>query len=645
MGKIVFMVSGSHMKKLSQKLKQTLERPEELEVYRATMSDALEMARTFRPADVDVIVSRGETTKLLLDAGLTIPVVDIPLQLEEVVDSIGEAKKLTGKARPVVGFLGFREIITKVQYFNRITDIHVRIYECGLQTDIRAMVQKAMADGVEAIISGPAVYEEIKDYAPVCLILESSYKSICQSYEQAQIVSKAVRGERKMREEMSVVLNSVTDAILAVDELERISMANDLAAKLFSLPPEPAENVHIADVAPEILVKWVKSLLSGGEGVVGNMLELGNKQYAITMQPTKVFEQVTGVVMTLQEVDALQKMEARVRRKVYLKGNVAKYNFTDILGESEAIKGCISSAQSYAKLKSNVLIFGETGTGKELFAQSIHNASDRNDGPFVAVNCGAIPSSLVESEFFGYVDGAFTGARKGGKMGYFELAHKGTLFLDEVSEMDPMGQIILLRALQERQIRRVGSDVVVPIDTRVIAACNANLHQRIADGKFRKDLYFRLSVLLLHLPPLNSHAEDIELIARHYVSYYSENFGKTLSLSPEAVQLLESYHWEGNVRHLRNFCERLAAITDSGVISGAQALNALSANIFLENSQADEQHVLPSTARVVVIKRRPYTEAQLRRMLTEHGGNRGEMAKTLGVSRPTLWKYLKELEI
>ena len=204
----------------------------------------------------------------------------------------------------------------------------------------------------------------------------------------------------------------------------------------------------------------------------------------------------------LTEFREIEKLEAAVKHEYRTKGYTARYTFEDIAGTSEAIRESRRLAKQFSKYDSNVLIAGETGTGKEVFAQSIHNASLRKDEPFVAVNCGAIPVNLLESELFGYVDGAFTGASRKGKKGLMEIANHGTLFLDEISEMDFNGQVQLLRVLEERVIRRVGDDKEIPIDIRVIAASNKNLLELIEQGKFREDLYYRLNVLTLYIPPL-----------------------------------------------------------------------------------------------------------------------------------------------
>ena len=215
----------------------------------------------------------------------------------------------------------------------------------------------------------------------------------------------------------------------------------------------------------------------------------------------------------------------------------------------------IERAMTYAGHDSNLLVYGETGTGKEVFAQSIHNHSRRKHGPFVSVNIASIAPSLLESELFGYVDGAFTGARKGGKPGLFELAHRGTLFLDEIGELAPEMQSRLLRVLQEREIMRIGDDKIIPIDVRIIAATNRDLFQQTLAGSFRQDLYYRIHVVGLRIPPLRARVDDIPQIFEHYLQRFSTQAGRTPRLNASARQLLKSRPWPGNIRQLRNLAE------------------------------------------------------------------------------------------
>ena len=225
-------------------------------------------------------------------------------------------------------------------------------------------------------------------------------------------------------------------------------------------------------------------------------------------------------------------------------------------------------AQRYSRVNSNVLIVGETGTGKELFAHSIHQASSRSDQPFVALNCAALPEILLESELFGYEAGAFSGAAKGGKIGLLELAHRGTIFLDEIGEIPITLQAKLLRVLQEKEIRRIGSTSVHPIDVRVVSATNINIEEKIRSGQFRSDLYYRLNLLDISIPPLRERREDVQELVDFYLTRFACEMGKRIpTVTPEAAQLLMQYDWPGNVRELRNVCERLIVLNDSDFVS------------------------------------------------------------------------------
>lgn len=284
-------------------------------------------------------------------------------------------------------------------------------------------------------------------------------------------------------------------------------------------------------------------------------------------------------------------------------------------------------AQRYSRVNSNVLIVGETGTGKELFAHSIHQASSRSDQPFVALNCAALPENLLESELFGYEAGAFSGAAKGGKIGLFELAHRGTIFLDEIGEIPITLQAKLLRVLQEKEIRRIGSTSVHPIDVRVVSATNINIEEKIRSGQFRSDLYYRLNLLDISIPPLRERREDVQELVDFYLTRFACEMGKRIpTVTPEAAQLLMQYDWPGNVRELRNVCERLIVLNDSDFVS-AELLRQL--KIFRE-SKAREPVILPEEQMEDTV----YSRLKPKK-------KKKELAEELGVSRTTLWRMAK----
>ena len=307
------------------------------------------------------------------------------------------------------------------------------------------------------------------------------------------------------------------------------------------------------------------------------------------------------------------------------KGLVAKYYFQDIIGNSAPLQKAVEQAKRFAKTDSDILIIGESGTGKELFAQSIHNFSNRRKRPFVAFNCGAIAPNLIESELFGYVGGAFTGASREGKIGLFELAHKGTLFMDEIGELPLSLQASLLRVLQEKEIRRLGDDKIIPIDVRVIAATNVDIREKARTGSFRADLYYRLDILHLLLPPLRNRVEDLDDL----VPYLTRDFlqdGNAVIYERAAVERLKQIHWHGNVRQLRNTCQRLCILSQTGVVTEADVLEVFADD--MEGLTVPEEVLTEEEQQLYALVHRKQTKA--------------ELAKKLGVSRSTLWRKTRE---
>ena len=323
---------------------------------------------------------------------------------------------------------------------------------------------------------------------------------------------------------------------------------------------------------------------------------------------------------------------------------MAKNKFENIIGESNIIMETKRKAFTYASVDSTVLIKGDTGTGKELFAQSIHNSSKRKLHPFVAVNCAVLPESLLESELFGYVRGAFTGAKSEGKAGIFELAHKGTIFLDEIGEM-PVGiQPRLLRVIQEKEIVRIGGEKVIPVDVRILAATNRNLYDDVKSGKFRADLYYRLSVLVLPLPPLRERQGDIRILASHFLRFYAKKYSLTIDgIDEEAFEVLEKMDFPGNVRELSNLIERSIVLSKSDHIGKKELLDALD-----EEEKNNSSPVLRDPG---LLRENKFTipcQEQKRLILEalmKSGGNKAEAARLLGIGRTSLWRKIKQLQL
>ena len=331
--------------------------------------------------------------------------------------------------------------------------------------------------------------------------------------------------------------------------------------------------------------------------------------------------------------EELEAMEARSKQVLHRinKANGARYTFDDIVAESPAGAQTKALAETIAATDATVLLESESGTGKELYAQAIHNASLRREGVFVAINCANFNPNMLESELFGYVEGAFTGAKKGGKLGLFEAAAGGTLFLDEISEMDLGLQAKLLRVLQERRIRPVGGVKEIDVDVRVIAACNAGLPDYVDQGKFRKDLYYRLNTFPIHIPPLRERTGDIPALAAAILDQLSHKLRRPFTLTDEAVRLLQAHSWPGNVRELRNVLEFSAYLTPSGIIT----CEAFPADL---RRPAEHDAALPLVQRV-----RAFEKREIQRLLARNGASLEGKKKTaaqLGISLASLYTKL-----
>ena len=389
-------------------------------------------------------------------------------------------------------------------------------------------------------------------------------QDIIRTYEEIEpsnVGLLKILGLTNSRESQLEILLQVIDAgVIGIGFDGNVFLYNENAKKIIGLEDEQVINENGILLFEQIPFEYVlKSLKSIEEKLV----KINGYDVVATVNPIKHSGKLYGAVAIIRKYVDMEKQEHILRKQLIGHGHNAKYNFDDIIGKSSSILECKSIAKRMSKSDSSILITGETGTGKELFSQAIHNNSKRKKYQFVAVNCGAFPESLLESELFGYEEGAFTGARKGGKPGLFELAHKGTLFLDEITEMPMNLQVKLLRALQERQIVRIGGDRLIDVDIRVIAATNKDIKKLVAAGEFRQDLFYRLNVLPLKIPPLRDRKEDIFFLAEYIKKQFKSNF----SFTDEAKNLLIDYDWNGNVRELRNCVEYLVNLDLSQIES------------------------------------------------------------------------------
>jgi transcriptional regulator with PAS, ATPase and Fis domain len=387
-----------------------------------------------------------------------------------------------------------------------------------------------------------------------------------------------------------------------------------------------------------ILENGLKQVFETGMPLMGKTWPLGEQDLVTFMLPFFNNDRLEGAILIILFY-RLGIVPYLTQDTSYGKNQGTKYSFDSIIGNSLAIIKAKRLAWDIAATNSPVFIFGETGTGKELFAHAIHRDSPRKDGPFVAINCAGIPESLVESELFGYEAGAFTGAKTGGKPGKFELADNGTLFLDEVSELPLNVQPKLLRFLQEREIERIGGTNPKPVNVRIISASNVDLENLVIQGKFREDLFFRMNVFSVRIPPLRQRLEDITSLSFHFITQFNRESGTSITgLSNEALAVMTKYNWPGNVRELKNVIERACLQAKIGLI-GPDDLEFIGGDLASRNLANKTNKPQPNLKRArLEVERRVVQEA-----LELSGGNKTKACQMLNLSRTSLYKKLKEL--
>lgn len=600
---------------------------ERVEIVQALLGEALAVARRAEAQNVEVIVTRGGTALLLKAAGIRTPIVEIPVTAQDIADALKRACEIAGHPRPHVGMVAFKNMMLDLEALASLLDLKISFFVLYSEESACQVVDEAIQQGVEVLLGGVITHQVARQKGFPAVLIRSGESAFIHAFREARRVAYARRLEKERAEEFKTIIDYAYEGIAAINKDGRFTVFNPVAERLTGIKATKALGLKASELEG---FDGLHNALVTGKADVNRLLKLGRRHVVMNCLPIRVDGEVTGAVATFQDAGAIQEVEAKIRYEIYNKGHVAEFTFNHIIGISPAIRHAIDVAREFAHVDSAVLITGETGVGKELFAQSIHNESARRGKPFVAVNCAALPENLLESELFGYVEGAFTGASQKGKPGLFELAHGGTVFLDEVSEIPLHLQGKLLRVLQERKVMRLGADRVVPVDVRVISATNKDLRTLVAKQLFRPDLYWRLNVLRLDIPPLRKRPGDIPILINHFLRM----FGAEISVeafSNEALAFLESYDWPGNVRELQNFCERVAVLCRGGVVDKGTVLRLLECTGSSQLAQGES----PASSS-------PLDPSRVRQALEQASGNKTKAAAILGVHRSTLWRFLKK---
>ncbi len=610
----------------------------DIRIIDVPFADALQQAQELEQArQADIFICTG-ATGAYLRKHLISPVVLMPLADLDILHALERARRISDK----VAMLSFGSATPKLDDLDAL--FTVKLHQASYTT--LAQAEQCVRDAADAgyrVVIGSSMVTELAEQAGIIGILVTSGSAARKALDDAMVIFKSARAETAKRQRLNTLLQHLTDGVLAVDMAAHVQSVNPALARLLGVSVEWAQGRHVGELAPQL---EIESVLRTGIAEENRILRLGTQTILANIIPIYENGIQTGAVLTCQDTGTVQRADRQIRTSTRATRFIAKYRLTQIIGESEVMTSILALAERYAQTGSTILIQGESGTGKELLAQGIHNAGKRSKGPFVAINCAAFPENLLESELFGYEEGAFTGARKGGKPGLFEMAHTGTIFLDEIGDMPLSLQTRLLRVLQEREVVRLGGTEPTPVDIRVIAATHRNLRARIADSAFREDLFYRLNILRLKLPPLRERREDIHAIARHIFSQVAirtgaGNLPDTLLLP--LLPYLESYAWPGNIRELENVLERVVlslANQDTAKPCDAVQWSGMMAALFEDDMTAPA----PQTGSEIDLKSLSRTTelVRIRKILDECDGNLERASKRLGISRSTLWRRLNQ---
>jgi transcriptional regulator of acetoin/glycerol metabolism len=527
------------------------------------------------------------------------------------------------------------------------------------------------ADWSEKTIGTNAIGTSIEINQPIQIFAEEHYTKICQSWTCSaapihdpkgniigvlnvsgpkenvhphtlgMVVSavKAIEYQIKLHDNTNHIImmqtfleaatNNMDECILMVNTEGKIILANDQFKRFFKMGNKQLTEKYVFDIfSNDLLISNAPNFISNDD--IHIKLKDSPEVYHVILNKLPIYKNNIwiGSILIFKEMKKVKRLVNN------LSGNRAKVNFHDIIGKSIIFREKINEAKLAARTNSTVLILGESGTGKDMVAQAIHNASSRYNKPFISINCGGIPRDLLGSELFGYEEGAFTGAKKGGSPGKFELADGGTLFLDEIGEMSLEMQVLLLRVLQEKEVVRIGGKKVIPVDVRIIAATNKNLRQEVKKGSFREDLFFRLNVMPILLPPLRERKEDIPLLVHYFVEKFSKHLNRLKpNIDSKFMERLIQYSWPGNIRELQNVLER--------------TMNK-STHPYLTEADLPEEIFQWSISGDTLLPLYNLDELQRDSIITAihtYNGNITKAAKSIGISRSTLYRKMKKYNI
>lgn len=615
-------------------------------IYIGDLEEGADIAVELEEKGVDVIISRGGTVLAIESKVMDVPVVGVNVSGFDLIRIIYQAKEETNR----IAVVGFDPFTSGIKQLGDILDVDLKVVTIKPAWSnqpfyIEKKLEEIKAENYDWIVGDNISVKIAKKIGMNALLIRSGKEAFAQAIKKAQEIAEIRKKEKKRSQKNKSIIDYAYEGIINLDEDGIISTFNPKAEQILDKKAYKVIGKDIDEVFPECSLKeYLQSKIREQNKII----TLNEKKIVANIIPVLINEEVQNLVITFQKVSNIRKVEKKLREELYLKGYTAANKFSDIIGKSKKLQEVKQEAKDYAQVDLPLLIYGETGTGKELFAQSIHNHSHRRNKPFVAFNCAALPEKLIESELFGYVKGAFTGAKKEGKEGLLEQGNQGTIFLDEIEEVSLKLQARLLRFLEERKIRKIGDNKLTPVDVRIILATNRHLEEMVKNNEFREDFYYRINVLNLNLPSLRERKEDISELVDFFIKKVNTKVNSNIKgITKEGLKILKRYDWPGNVRQLENVIEKLVIRTKGDYILTdmvRESIDSLNMDKSSTNNINNPEDVGEETVdKLSLHLDRTLKEMQqeiIERVIEEVNGNKTEAARRLGIGRTTLWRHL-----
>ncbi len=603
--------------------KSIIKLPVQIEL--TSIDRCLDVAHNMIKDGIKVIVSRGAPLEHLREHDLCVPIIELSMicinNLKQFYEAISVSQHIA-----VVASKGFITYIKEICTYHHVDLFTYEVYN---DADSEKGVFLAKEKGYQILFGGDHAVELATSFGMQGINTTADPEAIHHALRDAESIVHRQHWEQRMAARQELILDALQDAVIFFNASGSILYSNRAARQIV----KNTEMVKSHFLHSEILRRYITE----GSSIQSEVIPLFKKDYVVTLIPQFENGIVSGAIAIFQEMENLRQSATcinRTNQKLSI-----RYSIDSIISRSPIMDTFKKQILEYAGTPFPVCLVGESGTGKELVAQSIHMASAYADGPFVAVNCAKFQDNLLESELFGYTEGMFTGARRGGKPGIFEMVNNGTLFLDEVSEISLNTQIQLLRVLEENASVRLGSVTPIPLNVRIICAFNRDPRELIREGKMRSDFFYRISILCLAIPPLRERPGDIGMLAEHFAATLADKAGKSsVSFTRTALNLLEQYSFPGNVRELRSMVIKLIMLSRDGKIRSQDVQKMLAEST---------TRYIPSSPEVSNCSDNPsiqsVTDSLIRSTLAACNGNKQACALRLGISQTTLWRRLRRM--